>query len=682
MNEVEIPIKLGGVQSLKAQLRSLKAELASATDPAQMEALAKQAGELSDRIKDANDAVNVFASGSKFEQISNSFSGIGDSLMSLDFEEANEKSKVFAKQLGNLNAKDISKSLTGLAGTIKNVGGAFLKLGAQILINPIFFIAAIIAAVVASIVGLLKYFGVLDKVISTLVAPINLLIAKFKELTDWLGLTSYAAEENAERTSKANEKVTESSKKRAERISDAYDIEIAKAKASGKDTTDLEVAKSKRISEEAKIRLSAAQEDYRAQLKIASADNFEKRKKLKEQIDAEKKILSDGKKERKLLLIEDAKEQEDKEKEDAKKRAENAKAYAKNRLDASRTIKDIEISLIKDDNEREIATINEKYKRLAEDAKKNENLTGAEKIRIMKLYEEQRLSELAKANDKILAADKAQAEKLKKQNDDYNNAELDRKEAIQEQIYQTSLTDKEKELQENQYKYDELIAEANRYGLDTSVLVEKQKKEEAEINKKYADQEKQLALEKISNEKAVRDAKIDIASSIADGLGAIGGAFIKDQKKLEKFNKAQALVQIGIDTAKAISSLVAMSQANPLNAVTAGTAGIAQYAAGIVQIVTNITKAKQLLSNPTSAGASGNGGGGASGGGNGGASSSTAIPSFVPGNLFGQGNNANNLKSSQAMDSSQTMILKAVVSETEITGVQNKINKIIKNSVL
>ncbi len=36
---------------------------------AQMAALAQQAGVLSDKIKDANDAVAVFASGSKFEQV-------------------------------------------------------------------------------------------------------------------------------------------------------------------------------------------------------------------------------------------------------------------------------------------------------------------------------------------------------------------------------------------------------------------------------------------------------------------------------------------------------------------------------------------------------------------------------------------------------------------------------------
>ena len=76
MNEVVIPLKIQGIAQMKAELRELKGSIASATDPAQMAALAQKAGELSDKIKDANDAVAVFASGSKFEQVSNGLGGI------------------------------------------------------------------------------------------------------------------------------------------------------------------------------------------------------------------------------------------------------------------------------------------------------------------------------------------------------------------------------------------------------------------------------------------------------------------------------------------------------------------------------------------------------------------------------------------------------------------------------
>ena len=213
----------------------------------------------------------------------------------------------------------------------------------------------------------------------------------------------------------------------------------------------------------------------------------------------------------------------------------------------------------------------------------------------------QQMMEIAAINKVAADAELERQKNLAAQLSDFRNAELDRAEAIQEQAYQAGLSARQKEIEERTYYYDNLIAEANRYGTDTKAFEEQRRVELAQINKKFDDQDKQIALEKIAQEQAVRDAKIEIASSVAQGLGAIGEAFIKDQKKLEKFNKAQALIQIGIDTAKAMSSLVAMSQANPLNSVTAGAAGLAQYAAGIVQIVTNIAKAKALLMNPTSA---------------------------------------------------------------------------------
>lgn len=60
--------------------------------------------------------------------------------------------------------------------------------------------------------------------------------------------------------------------------------------------------------------------------------------------------------------------------------------------------------------------------------------------------------------------------------------------------------------------------------------------------------------------------------------------------------KAFALTSIGIDTAEAISSLTAASEANPANALTFGAAGTAQFIAGLVRILTNIASAKNILS--------------------------------------------------------------------------------------
>lgn len=213
MNEVEIPLKITGVQSLKAELRQLKAEIANAADPETMSALAQRAGEVADRIKDANEQVQVFTTGSKFEAVTNSFSMIGADLASLDFEGAQEKAQVFAKTLGNINPGDISKGFKAFTGVIQTVGGAFVKLGMQILANPIFLLVAVITAIVVAIGVFLHKIGMLEHVLKVAFAPLLLTIEGFKMLTDALGLSSFAAEENLEAvkaTSESNVKAIES----------------------------------------------------------------------------------------------------------------------------------------------------------------------------------------------------------------------------------------------------------------------------------------------------------------------------------------------------------------------------------------------------------------------------------------------------------------------------------------
>jgi hypothetical protein len=675
MNEVQIPLKLTGIAAIKAELKAVKGEIANATDPETMTKLAQKAGELADKLKDVNEQVGVFNTGSKFEAVSNSFGMIQADLASLDFEGASEKAKVFSKALGGVGKAEISGAIKGITSTVKTLGGAFVRLGAQILANPLFLLAAIIAGLVIAFVTFLAKIGALEKAFNLLMAPINAIINGFKKLTDEMGLTNYAAEENAKKIAKANEKAAESSKKRAEKVSDAYDIEIAKAKAAGKDTTDLEVAKSKAVSKEAQGRLSDQQKEYAALQKIASKDNLERRKKLREQIAAEKKILSEGRKERQLLEIQDAAEQEQKDKEANAKRVENAKAYAKNRLDAARTIKDIEIALIADENEREIATTNEKYRRLIEDVKKNENLTGKEKVELTKLYESQKQAELD-ASAKVQAdADAKRQADINKAIKDNENVQLQAQEDFEETVRQLKMTDAQREIDAVQTKYFELIALAEQYGMDTKAIEEKRAAEIKAINDKVAKDEKEASLKKIEDAKNERDAKLTLASDVVNGIGALGNAFIKDQKKLENFNKASALIQIGIDTAKAISALVAASQSNPFNGVSAGAAGIAQFASGILQITTNIAKAKTLLTNPSGT-VSGGGGSSPSG-------SSTSVSPLTPAvQMFGQGNQLNTVGQPQSVSTNQNIVVQAIVSESDITNTQSKINKIKQGSEL
>jgi hypothetical protein len=733
MNEVEIPLKLGGIGAIKAELKSLKGAIAEATDPEDIARLSQRAGELKDQLADANEAVNTFATGSKFEQVSNGLGGIKDSLMSLDFDEAAQKSKVFAKSLGNIDPKAIGGAFKSLTSVITTVGGAFVSLGATILANPIFLLVAVIVAIVAAILIFLHKIGVLQKVLDFLMIPINALIDGLKALGDYLGLTSFAADENAEKMAKANEKVSESSKKRADTLSEGYDQEIAMAKIAGKDTTQLELDKSRALEKESIKRKAAAKKALEAMRHQEGEEATKKRAELRKQIEDENKIIRGGVNDRKRIKAQELADEKEAEKKAgdeaaaaAEKAREKAKQNAKNRLDNARTLRDFELSQIKDANAREVAIVNEKYARLMNDLKNDANKTAAEKAKFNEMYLAQQQQELDK-----LAADKTKTEQdnLKKGNDIIAELQLQLMEEGTEKelamtkakydklraqtLADTTLTEEQKktltqlyndqEEAENQKRADAKLKQQDALAktLADAALTEDQKKLQA-LETKYAEEYKlaegnaalQLALEnklkddkkKLAKDAALaqieadqkeRDARLQIAADIANGINTVGAAFIKDQKKLEKFNKANALIQIGIDTGKAISSLVAASNANPLNAPTAGAAGIAQFATGIIQIATNIAKAKQIL---TSGGTPTSGGGGGSTGGSG---ESANVAQQVPqaAQLFGSANTGGTMSAGGTTNES-SMTVTAVVSETQVTNVQNKINKINKNAEL
>ena len=734
MNEVEIPLKLGGIGAIKAELKSLKGAIAEATDPEDIARLSQRAGELKDQLADANEAVNTFATGSKFEQVSNGLGGIKDSLMSLDFDEAAQKSKVFAKSLGNIDPKAIGGAFKSLTSVITTVGGAFVSLGATILANPIFLLVAVIVAIVAAILIFLHKIGVLQKVLDFLMIPINALIDGLKALGDYLGLTSYAADENAEKMAKANEKVSESSKKRADTISESYDQEIAMAKIAGKDTTQLELDKSRALEKESIKRKAAAKKALEAMRHQEGEEATKKRAELRKQIEEENKIIRGGVNDRKRIKAQELADEKEAEKKAgdeaaaaAEKAREKAKQNAKNRLDNARTLRDFELSQIKDANAREVAIVNEKYARLMNDLKNDANKTAEEKAKFNAMYltqQQQELDKLAadktkteqdnlkKGNDiiadlqlqlmeegteKELAMTKAKYDKLRAQtladttlteeqkktltqlyndqeeaeNQKRADAKLKQQQALAKTLADSELTEDQKKLQALKTKYEEELKLAEGNEILKAALKAKYEADETKIVK-------DAALAKIEAAQKERDARLQLAADIANGIQTVGAAFIKDQKKLEKFNKSMALVQIGIDTGKAISSLVAASNANSLNGVTAGAAGVAQFATGIIQIATNIAKAKQILTSggtPTSGG----GGGGSTGGGGESANVAQQVPQAAQ--LFGSAN-AGGTMSAGGTTNESSMTVTAVVSETQVTNVQNKINKINKNAEL
>jgi hypothetical protein len=680
---IEVPIKLGGLQQIKKELRELKGEIASATDPQEMQKLAQRAGELSDQLKDANEQVAVFATGSKFESTSNALGLMGSQIRDLDFDGAANSAKLFATSLKSITPTEMATQFKGLISIVGTMSKAFISFGATLLVNPIFIIGAIIAGIVAIIVALMSKLGLLKPVLKAIGQffgaigdAIELVIQNIKDFLDWLGLTSFAEDEASEKAVQAQEKRAQAYEDAKNKRVDAIDQEIRMAQLEGKSTYYLELEKQRLIK--ATAYEYAKSLSARIKLMVASGDYDKKevtdlQAKLKEQ----RKLISTSGNEISYIKKKHQVEEQKKEDEAHKKSIDSGKQanekklkaqqdYAKNRAEVARLIEDANLALMADGEAKEIATIKLKYERAIAETLTNEKYLATEKETIKKQLEAQQTQEL-------LNIEKAKQEKLDaltiEQRDKEIEAEKEFQTRLQEQetaIANSKLSAQEQEILNVQNKYAKLLEEAKKYGEDTKVIEDQIGQETADIQKKYA-------LKKIADAQAERDAKIQFASDVNAGLSQLGNIFINDQKKLEKFQKATALVQIAIDTAKAISSLVAMSQANPLNAVTAGGAGIAQYASGIVQILTNVAKAKALLSNPSSP--AGGGGGGTS-------ASATSTSSVTPSiNMFGQGNNANNL-TGQSMQSNQQITVQAVVSETEITSTQNKMKIIDLGSTL
>jgi uncharacterized membrane protein len=753
MNEVEIPLKISGIGAIKAELRALKGEIANATDPESMAALAMKAGELSDKLKDANEAVATFATGSKFEGISNSFAGIKDSLLSMDFAEAAERAKVFASAMGQIKPDDISKAFGGLTSTIGSIGKAFVSLGQTMLANPIYLIAAVIAGIIAIVVLLMSKLGYLEQITEGVGVAFDALIEIIKEFGESMGIAAAESEEfkaMQEANTEANKAYEQGavdaimvtnevgtafemaasgvmSKEEAlavynEKLGDTFGaattLEQAEANYVAKTGAYIEATMAraraevfaKKAAEEAAKAITAKTKDNTTALDktgswisknkaltvgltvvtgglagavlgavtVMNTSNeslhSKNKKRTKEQEKLHNKTANLYEEEAKKALqtaleLEKAnkithtgqKTKTKNHKAEAEKRAAEAEKEAKRLYDIEVKaneerikIEDAQFDLMNEitmsAQEKEILAIQKDYDKKFEVAKGNAELE--------KLLTEKQAKEVSEVRAKVAKED---AEKL-----------AAAQKAASDLIFELKATDEEKEIKQLETKYEtelKLLGDSIEGKL---LLAEKLEKDRTEIENKYA-------LERIATAETERQAKLQVATEVVNGIATLGNAFIKDQKKLEKFNKASALVQIGIDTAKAISSLVAMSQANPLNAVTAGTAGIAQFASGIVSILTNIAKAKQLLTNPGASASGDTSGGGGGGGDTGNTSTTSATPSI---NLFGQGNNANSMSSGTSVETNNGMVVTAIVSETQITNVQNKINKINKNAEL
>ena len=179
---------------------------------------------------------------------------------------------------------------------------------------------------------------------------------------------------------------------------------------------------------------------------------------------------------------------------------------------------------------------------------------------------------------------------------------------------------------------------------------------EREYNKRVA----QLTKNRIDLDAAERQAKEANAQAIGGILGALSGL----AEQGTALQKGLALGQVAIDTGTAISALVANSAKNPLNSVSFGSAGALQYATGLIQILTNIAKAKSIIQS-VPGGSSGAGGSAQLAGLS---TSAPVAPTFTPA--------APTALDATSLNTISNVVARAYVVESDISGSQKRIKRI------
>lgn len=231
----------------------------------------------------------------------------------------------------------------------------------------------------------------------------------------------------------------------------------------------------------------------------------------------------------------------------------------KTEIETQKQIDAINIKNIADKRERELAEIDASFEAKFEKIKGN----SAKEIELEKLLLEEQRVAIAEKQAEFDAED-ADAKIIKEQ------AEFDAK------LYLA---------QEDLKAQNELLKAKRDAEIKNTEATGVQR---AAIEKKYNDQI-------VKNEKSLTDMKRAENQGRLENLKSVTALGMQVSKQGGIAQKGFALAQVGIDTAKAISSLTAASEGNPTNALTFGAAGVGQFIAGLARILGNVAQARSII---------------------------------------------------------------------------------------
>jgi len=250
MADKEVAIKInvdadGGAKSLSELKKEFKEtqktlEGLTAGSKEYVNALSK-IGAIKGEIGDLNDTFKAFNPDAKMKAFGSVASGMASGIqgavgaMALFGVESEDTQKMLLKVQA---ASAFADGINGIMG----MGDAFNNLKKVLLANPILLIATIVISIGTAMFALKDKVKIIGDAFDFVGKIIGIVVQGFKDLTDFMGLTSNASDDLAA-TQIAN------AKKTGDAIVSRYDREIERAAAAGKNTLDLERKKQLAIIE-------------------------------------------------------------------------------------------------------------------------------------------------------------------------------------------------------------------------------------------------------------------------------------------------------------------------------------------------------------------------------------------------------------------------------------------------
>jgi hypothetical protein len=347
--------------SLNKQIKSTKSELdkfkigTKEYDNASIRLKALQ-----ERLGDVTDAAKIQGSG--FEKVSGSFN-------------------LFKESIGTA---DLGKAKI-----------AFNAIGSAMKAIPIFLLIEGIKFLIEKFDVLKGSGGLLGKVFTAIGDAITWVMDKIEEFSNWIGLTNT----EIEKQNKKQLELAATSKKAAAERSAQYDRQIAEAKASGKNTVEMEKAKQDAIIATSKTILDQTMAQIKLNASNGIAITQEQRDLMNQQIEDIKAAASAKR------IIENTEH-----KTKLEKLKSDGKEYAKNRADIDKQLIQLATDHIANVQEKETIALKNKFELL----KKELIQKGANKKDLEKLKEEELIAlqnlEVKYAKETKLAVKKAEEE--------------------------------------------------------------------------------------------------------------------------------------------------------------------------------------------------------------------------------------------------------------------------------